>query len=419
MLFCPSNVRITKSQKRVVIGFRSEDFLWIKGMAGIRVYCGVIRILGSQLKPDGTYHPCYAPKQSSALKIEPIVDTSVKRLSLSRLPHIADKKEELEAERLARDLASQFPIVAVFQALQIDYTNLDCFVDAPLGFQFIGQSNTEEIDRFVAFNPGRKLEFLTSWSDVSAKMTTKRLKIGRIMIAGAKGVGKSTFGRYLINQLLQVTPVLAYLDTDVGQPEFTAPGMISLQLITQPLLGPGHTHMKQPFRSYHYGYISCKSDPQKFMSLVRLAMADYTSKWSSSIPLIVNTDGWIKGMGLDILSSSVHSVQPTDLIQIEGITAATTLDLVVPENVQVHRIDAWTESTGASSSKFDRHCRLRSYFLAQEELGENASLIASNPDRMNLCTSIELSRLVPHEISFKRLRIHFPGHTVRIEVLPR
>ena len=44
-------------------------------------------------------------------------------------------------------------------------------------------------------------------------------------VCGSKGTGKSTFGRLLLNALLNVCEEVAWLDTDCGQPEFTVPGV--------------------------------------------------------------------------------------------------------------------------------------------------------------------------------------------------
>ncbi len=46
-------------------------------------------------------------------------------------------------------------------------------------------------------------------------------------VCGSKGTGKSTFGRLLLNSLLNVCSEVAWLDTDCGQPEFTVPGLLS------------------------------------------------------------------------------------------------------------------------------------------------------------------------------------------------
>jgi hypothetical protein len=37
-------------------------------------------------------------------------------------------------------------------------------------------------------------------------------------------MGKSTFARLLVNALLNIAPCVAFLDTDLGQPEFTPSG---------------------------------------------------------------------------------------------------------------------------------------------------------------------------------------------------
>ena len=45
-----------------------------------------------------------------------------------------------------------------------------------------------------------------------------------VAVVGSKGVGKSTLARLLVNSLLEVSPVVAFLDTDSGQSELTVPG---------------------------------------------------------------------------------------------------------------------------------------------------------------------------------------------------
>jgi len=51
------------------------------------------------------------------------------------------------------------------------------------------------------------------------------------LICGAKNCGKTTFSRYLLNILLNKYTKVAYLDTDVGQPEFTPPAFLSLTIV--------------------------------------------------------------------------------------------------------------------------------------------------------------------------------------------
>jgi polynucleotide 5'-hydroxyl-kinase GRC3/NOL9 len=62
------------------------------------------------------------------------------------------------------------------------------------------------------------------------------------LVCGPKNSGKSTFSRNLVEVLLQRYKRVAYLDTDVGQPEFTAPGFLSLTIVDKSILGNPHTY---------------------------------------------------------------------------------------------------------------------------------------------------------------------------------
>lgn len=66
----------------------------------------------------------------------------------------------------------------------------------------------------------------------------------RLLVCGKKGTGKSTFSRYFINSMLNHHPVVAYIEADCGQPEFTPPGLVSFHLIDTPVFGPPFTHLR-------------------------------------------------------------------------------------------------------------------------------------------------------------------------------
>jgi polynucleotide 5'-kinase involved in rRNA processing len=96
----------------------------------------------------------------------------------------------------------------------------------------------------------------------------------RVVITGRKGMGKSTISQYLLNSLLnrylahthhtahgtQRThsprvrllcvryPHVVFLDTDLGQPEFTPAGLVSLHVISSPVFGPSFMHLASPLK---------------------------------------------------------------------------------------------------------------------------------------------------------------------------
>jgi len=67
----------------------------------------------------------------------------------------------------------------------------------------------------------------------SLRLATHR---ARLLAAGGKVVGKSTFVLWLSNRLL-ATGQVVYLDLDPGQREFGLPGYISLAVLDSPPLG--------------------------------------------------------------------------------------------------------------------------------------------------------------------------------------
>ncbi|XAR50114.1 hypothetical protein NMG60_11004353 [Bertholletia excelsa] len=145
-------------------------------------------------------------------------------------------------------------------------------------------------------------------------------------ICGAKNSGKTTFSRYLVNILLQRYRKVAYLDTDVGQTEFTPPGCLSITVIDK--ITPDLTIpcLKTPERCFFYGDISSKRDPSTYLRYI-FALYDYYRKvfcvpddnnthGNTELPLVVNTPGWVKGIGYDVLVDMLKYISPTYVLKI-------------------------------------------------------------------------------------------------------
>lgn len=68
------------------------------------------------------------------------------------------------------------------------------------------------------------------------------------MVCGGKGVGKSTSLQYLVNRMFDKWPAVVVIDFDIGQPEFSIPGCMSVNLIQKPILGPYFNNLNEPLR---------------------------------------------------------------------------------------------------------------------------------------------------------------------------
>lgn len=116
---------------------------------------------------------------------------------------------------------------------------------------------------------------------------------------------------------------VAFLETDLGQSEFTSSCTVALHILDAPILGPPFTHQHlKPVRSHYIGSTVARDNPRYFLECVteliniwRTEFAQVTTDTSTEdlIPLVINTCGWIKGMGLDLLISVIHEAKPTDI----------------------------------------------------------------------------------------------------------
>ncbi|KAJ1421776.1 Polyribonucleotide 5-hydroxyl-kinase Clp1, P-loop domain [Sesbania bispinosa] len=146
------------------------------------------------------------------------------------------------------------------------------------------------------------------------------------LICGAKNCGKTTFSRYLLNTLLRTYNRVAYLDTDVGQPEFTPPAFLSLTILHEVTPDLTIPCLKTPERCLFFGDVSSKRDPSAYLNYVFAIYDYYRKEYCSSdngenpptieLPLIVNTPGWVKGVGYDVLVDMLKYICPTHVVKI-------------------------------------------------------------------------------------------------------
>ncbi|KAF9381501.1 Polynucleotide 5'-hydroxyl-kinase grc3 [Podila verticillata] len=169
------------------------------------------------------------------------------------------------------------------------------------------------------------------------------------VVCGGKKMGKSTFSRLILNRMLNRYRKVAFLECDIGQSEFTPVGMVALHVIETPALGAPFTHPRQPYRAFYVGNSTPRDDPDYYISCVKELVKTYygqvshTRTWAEDeeddyhsdddedehIPLIVNTQGWIKGMGYDLLLQLLEYTAPSHIF---GFHSPSSGDSNLPQS---------------------------------------------------------------------------------------
>ncbi|KAI0986239.1 hypothetical protein GJ496_000557 [Pomphorhynchus laevis] len=172
----------------------------------------------------------------------------------------------------------------------------------------------------------------------------------RAVVVGNKDVGKSTFLRYILNCLLTRIATVQWLDLDPGQCEFTPPGLVSLVSQTQPLFGFAHNHIlhdhkevgSELIQSFFIGQLSPSACPLTYRSAVQaLALSIRRDE-----PLLINTMGWMHGMGLQFLEESLNLIKPTHIIHL----VADEDDPIYESQYHVIRVDCCQSGAASNAS---------------------------------------------------------------------
>ncbi|KAI5683583.1 hypothetical protein M9H77_04811 [Catharanthus roseus] len=183
-------------------------------------------------------------------------------------------------------------------------------------------------------NPSPNIVISQEWSDAAETIAYDSVSSPPpvTFVCGPKNSGKTTFSRHLVNVLLQRYKRVAYLDTDVGQSEFTPPGLLSLTVIDK--ITPDLTIpcLKTPERCFFFGDISSKRDPTTYLTYTYALYDHYRKEHCifdnkeypncAALPLVINTPGWVKGIGYDILVDILKYICPSHVVKIR-ISAET------------------------------------------------------------------------------------------------
>lgn len=180
------------------------------------------------------------------------------------------------------------------------------------------------------------------------------------------------------------TRCVAFLDIDPGQPEFSPPGELSLVLLRSHILGPPYTHPKIlggsgniVLRAHHLGSISPKDDPGFYVRCALDLLNHYRRLLAQypACPLVLNSAGWVQGVGLEVLSEVIKSSNMSDIVYTSTHgpqeVVNTLVEVARPSGASMHFL-ASQESRFATRTASDlRQMQTMAYFHLDSPEADN------------------------------------------------
>eukprot|EP00916_Digyalum_oweni_P025543 GHVL01042057.1.p1 GENE.GHVL01042057.1~~GHVL01042057.1.p1 ORF type:complete len:548 (+),score=94.15 GHVL01042057.1:71-1714(+) len=255
----------------------------------VSVFKGAISIVGFTITPSSTWFKFASPNIfETALTVKAPVDQKELKNVLNDNQVQSDDPAILEILKIKR--FRDFPVIV----------GLKLCGGSPGGGDLLSLISDNRRSHLILFQ----------WPQIARLVLDNNEPLSVVAVSGAKGSGKSTFTRYLCNSFLNVHEKIYYLDTDIGQPEFTPPGVVSAHTVSRPIFAPPpyNQFCSEEIISYFCGAITPSKDPHVYLRGVRECFKAIVSDLGSNPtrPIIVlNLCGWTNGLGIHLMEAIV------------------------------------------------------------------------------------------------------------------
>ncbi|XP_060075438.1 polynucleotide 5'-hydroxyl-kinase NOL9-like [Ylistrum balloti] len=290
--------------------------LSVIGLCTMSVLCGSVSVFG--------YH-CDASKPS--VELISTVSTSLLKIICGGVETGSDTIHSVYTDsKLEQNVIDRLPSrdVAVVKLSKLEALHIDFIIslrkcmanqlfggieDGPHGRFSIEPEESKTIPRFNFVEDHNFV--LDKWKEqLSADSSSV------IITCGDQGQGKSTLTQFILNSTLNDIEKVCFLDCDPGQTEFNPPGSVCLHTINSPALGPSFSRQREPTVWCFNGCTSPGINPHLYIQCINHCFHAY-KQMKPRPPLIINTMGWMTGLGLSLLAEILRIVQPDLMVQID------------------------------------------------------------------------------------------------------
>ncbi|KAK6453858.1 uncharacterized protein RJT20DRAFT_63840 [Scheffersomyces xylosifermentans] len=344
--FIPNNENLVVLKDQIVVGLKVNEYIVISGQCELFIQRGAILI--------NQHHYVFADRHSSYKILAP-TSQSLPILSSTQVLDRSKGIEDTMTNENAHLFSNEYKSIIV---LKNYYSGLEKIGSYYPPFKRIFHCNTisedNVLDEYESIFSNYSFEIVLKDKGLSAlgleKIWSPSItelinefkdyipKI--IMVIGNKNSGKSTVSKTLLNSLLQSGhDSVSYLDLDPGQSEYSIPYTLSLTNEKNVVFGLNipasisDSNDTEDTIQHYFGFSTPIHDPERYTSIIKDLLCQY-SKYHKpqGNPLIINTPGWIRGYGKEILIELTEVINPDYLILL-----SSSLEIEHPDNMEILR----------------------------------------------------------------------------------
>lgn len=348
--FVPDDDNFIVSHNHIVIGLKVNEYILVGGQCKLTIQRGAIKV-------NNIHYLSAHPNESV-----PIISTQAQSYPIIASTQVIDREGVIDTRNNENEHLFTSDYKSVVK-LENWYSGLEKIAYYQPNFKRFIHNNemmdTEELGEHqklfktysfeIVFDENRAIglnidkKWTKSIQEISSDIEKdKEPKV--IVVIGNKNSGKSTYAKLLMNSIiLENSTIVSFLDIDPGQSEFSIPYTLSLTKHSSPIFGlnipctPKYNDSEE--MAHYYGFTTPQAQPRQYISIVESLFRKYMeSNRVKGHLLIINTPGWIKGFGREILNAITNFIEPHELIFLSNTGDENSEDLTITSGMRFKNI---------------------------------------------------------------------------------